>query len=304
MDAISLDQLRVFEAVVETGSFSAAARRLRRVQSAVSYAIGNLESQLGVALFERGHQRPILTDAGKSVLGDARAVALKVDALRLRVRGLRQGLETELALAVDVIFPMAVLVEALDAFRHEFPTVAVRLYVEALGAVPAVVQQGICRVGIMGTLPTVPDGIEAHALAPVTLIPCVTPEHALAAHDGPIPTALLREHIQLVLTDRSDLTQGRDFGVLSARTWRLADLGAKHALLRAGLGWGTLPEHLAAPDLASGRLVQLRPAEWLGGVFRIPMQFIHRADEPLGPAANWFLTRISRCAATAQAQAG
>src|SRR5271163_1395733 len=156
LDPLTLDQLRVFEVVAETGSFSAAARKLRRAQSAVSYAIGNLETQLGVALFERGRQRPVLTAAGSSLLGDARAVALKVDGLRARARGLQEGLETELALVVDVMFPMAVLVEALDAFRQLFPTVGVRLYVETLGAVAQAVLDGTCRIGIMGPLPALP----------------------------------------------------------------------------------------------------------------------------------------------------
>ena len=129
LDSLTLDQLRVFEAIAETGSFSAAARKLRRAQSAVSYAVGNLEAQLGVALFERAGQRPVLTEAGRSLLSDARAIALKVDGLRARARGLQQGLETELALVVDVMFPMAVLVAALDEFRQVFPTVGVRLYV-------------------------------------------------------------------------------------------------------------------------------------------------------------------------------
>jgi DNA-binding transcriptional LysR family regulator len=297
LDPLTLDQLRVFEAIAETGSFSAAARKLRRAQSAVSYAIGNLETQLGVALFERARQRPVLTEAGRSLLSDARAVALKVDGLRARARGLQQGLETELALVVDVMFPMAVLVAALDEFRRLFPTVGVRLYVEALGSVAQTVLDGICRVGIMGPLPSLPDALEGHGLAAVPLVAVVAPGHALARHDGPIPTALLREHVQLVMTDRSALTAGIEVAVLSPNTWRLADLGAKQALLRAGLGWGNLPAHMAADDLAAGRLVRIHPAEWAEAAMQIPMRFIHRADAPPGPAGSWFRDRMQRCAA-------
>jgi DNA-binding transcriptional LysR family regulator len=237
------------------------------------------------------------------VLADARAVGLRVDALRARARGLTQGLEPELALAVDVMFPMPALVAALDAFRHAFPTVPVRLYVEALGAVSQLVLVGVCRLGIVGPVPPPSPALERHGLAAVTMVPVAAPFHPLAGLAPPIPSAALREHTQLVLTDRSTLTEGIEVGVLSPRNWRLADLGAKHALIKAGLGWGNLPEHLASDDIAAGTLVRLRPAEWPSGVMQVPMQLIHRADDPLGPAARWLLGRLQDCAEAARSTA-
>ena len=53
-------------------------------------------------------------------------------------------------------------------------------------------------------------------------------------------------------------TEGRTFGVLGGRIWRLADLGAKHAFLVAGLGWGHMPLPIVAADLAAGRLVRIK----------------------------------------------
>src|SRR5260221_3974645 len=196
-DASTIDQIRLFEAVVETGSFAAAARRLNRAKSAVSYAIANLEAQLGLVLFAREGTRPVLTGDGGAVLADARAVGLRVDALRARARGLTQGLEPELALAVDVMFPMAALVAALDAFRHAFPTVPVRLYVEALGAVSQLVLVGVCRLGIVGPVPPPSPALERHGLAAVTMVPVTAPFHPLAALASPIPSAALREHTHL-----------------------------------------------------------------------------------------------------------
>jgi hypothetical protein len=91
-------------------------------------------------------------------------------------------------------------------------------------------------------------------LLTIDLIPVVAPDHPLAAFEGPIDTHILHEHVQLVLTDRSSLTARRDYGVLSGRAWRLADLGAKHSMLLAGLGWGNMPFHLVQNDVAQGRL--------------------------------------------------
>src|SRR5271154_2231676 len=87
----TLDQLHVLTAVVEAGSFSAAARRLHRAQSVVSYTIANLEAQLGVALFARDGRRPLLTDAGRALVADARRVGRLVDELRARAAAPRAG---------------------------------------------------------------------------------------------------------------------------------------------------------------------------------------------------------------------
>src|SRR5262245_47386240 len=126
----SLDQLRIFLTVAEEGSFNRAAGRLGRAISVVSYAIANLEAQLGVTLFAReGSRRPQLTEAGKALLAEARAVADDVDALVAKVRSLHQGLESELSLVVDVMVPGDRLAQILREFQRMFPTVTLRLHV-------------------------------------------------------------------------------------------------------------------------------------------------------------------------------
>jgi DNA-binding transcriptional LysR family regulator len=120
----------------------------------------------------------------------------------------------------------------------------------------------------------------------------VAPNHPLAAHGTPVPFDIVAEQVQLVLTDRSSLTLGREFGVLSSRTWRIADLGTKHAFLRAGLGWGAMPRATVARDLASGELIEvviagLDPANYL-----MPMHAVYPAATPPGPAGRWLLERL------------
>lgn len=287
----TLEQLRVLIAVVDAGSFSRAARQLHRTQSVVSYTIANLEAQLNVALFDRTKRRPQLTEAGNMLLADARAVALKVDAMRARAKSLAGGLEAEVALAVDVMFPACELVRILEAFQREFPSVALRLRIEALGSILQLVLDRTCGIGVSGWMSAVPDHIERQQIGHVQLIPVAAPTHPLAQHVGPIPTALLRDQTQLVLTDRSTLTAGRDFGVYSLHDWRLADLGAKHALLRAGLGWGGLPEPLIREDLANGHLVRLQLAEQ--SETRFPLYLIQRTDTPPGTAGLWLMQQFA-----------
>jgi DNA-binding transcriptional LysR family regulator len=286
----TFDQLRLFLAVVEAGSFGGAGRKLNRAVSVVSYGIANLEAQLGVRLFEReGTRRPRLTVAGNAVLAEARTVAQGFDGLRAKVKGLLEGLEAEVSLAVDVMLPADRLGRVLRAFSAEFPTVSLRLHVEALGAVTALVLDGRAGVGVSGPLASDLDGIELTAAGSVALVPVAAPHHPLARLQ-PIPPGAARDHVQLVLTDRSPITAGRDFAVQSPRTWRLADLGAKHALLREGIGWGNMPLPMIEPDLADGKLVRLAMPESRGGTYRFSA--IHRRDAPPGPAAAWLLDRF------------
>lgn len=283
----SLDQLRIFLAVVEEGSFNAAARKLGRAISVISYGVAQLESQLGVTLFAReGSRRPTMTDAGKALLAEARMVADDVDALVAKVRSLHQGLEAELALAVDVMIPGAALASVLRAFQQLYPTVTLRLHVEALGAVAALVLDGSAGLGIGGPVIVAHPQLERQKVGSTELIPVAAPDHPLARM-ADLPPGISRKYLQLVLTDRSPLTDGRDFSVTATRSWRLADLGAKHTLLREGLGWGNMPRHAVAEDLAEGRLVHLALPEMQSLDYELSA--LWRRDHVLGPAACWML---------------
>jgi DNA-binding transcriptional LysR family regulator len=290
-DALTLDQLRLFLAVVDAGSFSSAARSLRRAQSAVSYGIANLERQLGVALFDRTTRTPHLTRAGAELAAEARGVWVQVDQLRARARGIAQGVEPRLAVAVDHLFPLPALVRALGAFRDRFPTVALTLHTEALGAVAELVAQGTCTVGIGAAVPRLPEGLERRPLARVTMVQVAAPGHPLARRRPPLPASVVQEHVQIVLADRSRLTEDYQVGVFSGRTWRVLDLAAKHALLLAGLGWGGMPKHLVARDVARKRLVRLR-LQAAPASMEETLYALHRVAEPPGPAARWLLERL------------
>ena len=288
----SLDQLRTFLCVVESGSFSAAARSLNRRQSVVSYTIAKLEEELGgLLLFNRETRRPTLTEAGRAMLAEARKVSRGADGLKARAAGLLAGLEPELTVSIDVMLPRPRLVAALVAFREAFPTVSLRLSIEALGAVARLVLDGACAVGVSSALVQTLDGIEQRPLGSVRMLPVAAPSHPLGGRPGPIPIAELRDHVQLVLTDRSDLTQGREFNVFGVETWRLGDLGAKHDLLLAGLGWGSMPDAMVEADLAAGRLSLIEIEGQVPDEYRL--YGIHRRDAPPGPAGRWFLDRLA-----------
>ena len=291
LDGLSLDQIRIFIAAADTGSFSAAARRLNRAQSVVSQTIANLEVQLRIPLFDRDGRYPRLTEQGRQMLADARSVAAGIDQLKARAKGMAEGLEPELAVVIDVMFPMVVLTRAVAEFGSVFPGTPLRVYVEALGGVAQSVLDRTCGLGVIGSLPVQTPELVNERLIGVEMVIVAAATHPLGALRGPIRTAEFAKHTQLVLTDRTTLSQGREFAVLSPRTWRLADLGAKHEFLRANLGWGGMPLHRVERDLADGTLVRLQPEDAVADLV-MAMSAVYRTDSPTGPAGRWLIGQL------------
>jgi len=292
LDGVSLDQLRTFIAAVDEGSFSAAARKLLRSQSVVSDTVKALEDQIGVALFDRSGRYPKLTAEGVVLLADARNIINGVDLLKARAKGMVAGLEAELSVVVDVFYPIDVITQVAKEFDQHYPAVALRIYVEALGAAVQPVLDGRCSIGVIGSLPLIPETLTNEGLPSVYFVMVAASDHPLAATKGKIPREALAKHTQIVLTDRSELSSGREMGVMSPATWRLADLFAKHHFLLTGLGWGGLPLHVVQRDLDEGRLALLSVEEVPDGGMPLSMSAVWRTNSPPGPAGRWFIERL------------
>lgn len=294
-DGMTLDQIQVFLAVAESGSFSAAARVLGRAQSAVTYGVQKLEAQLGMELFDRTAYRPTLSEAGRALLPRARRIADEIGHFKVAAAGLSGGLEAEIAIVIDALIPMGCFIETLRRFQTTYPSVRTRIYVESLGATAEMVLDGQCQLGLAVALGSESDLLRRAPVTLVELVHVAAPCHALSHLQRPLKGEDLRDHVQLVLTDRSAHTAGHDHGVYATQTWRLADLSAKHALLRAGLGWGSMPLHMVEEDLEAGRLVRLALEEFRdpANTPKLPASLIWRFDTALGPAGEWLRETLS-----------
>src|ERR1700751_1376990 len=294
LDAVSLDQLRTFIAAVDEGSFSAASRKLLRAQSVVSETISNLEEQIGVQLFDRSGRYPKLTPAGLALLGDARGIVTGVDLLKARAKGMSVGLEPELSVVIDVFYPIDAITQVAKEFGQKYPGVALRIYVEALGGAIKPVLDSRCSIGVIGSLPAIPDTLTYERLPGIAFLMVAACDHALASYRGKIPKEVLAKHTQIVLTDRSELSSGRQFGVMSSATWRLADLFAKHHFILNGLGWGGMPLHAVRKDLEEGRLSVLSIEDVPPDGLILAMSAGGQTKSPPGPAGRWFIDRLKQ----------
>ena len=207
------------------------------------------------ALREQGHTMPVLILTAR-------------DALQDRVQGLDKG-------ADDYMVKPFELPELLARLRA--------LLRRSQAATSSVLRFGPLELDM------------AQRLASIQMVMVAAREHPLASYVGVIPKSELAKHVQLVLTDRSSLSKGREFGVLSPQTWRLADLFAKHAFLLNALGWGGMPLHAVKDDLAAGRLVELRIEDVPSGGLPLAMAVVYPTSAPPGPAGRWLIERMKKC---------
>jgi DNA-binding transcriptional LysR family regulator len=310
-DPLTLDQMRVLVAVAEAGSFSAAARRLGRVQSAISQAVQTMEATLGIALFDRSARTPALTEAGAAIVKDARAMLDSARAMRARAESMAQDVEPELTLAVDALFPMPLLMTSLSALRGEFPKLPVTVFTEALGGAEQRLREGAARMAIYSLPAGPPSDLSAEFLTRIALVPVVAAAHPLARERAPIAREAIELHVQLVLTDRTSMTQNMQAGVVGSHIWRFADLSTRLEFLLAGFGWCNMPRHMVEALIAEGRLKRLAIADHVP--VELPISVVHERARELGSAGRWLIgdlrERLKSCpgaslSAAAQAARG
>lgn len=289
LDALTLDQIRTFVTIADSGSFRSAAQKLSRVQSGVSATVANLEAALGVELFDRSGYKPVLTPQGQVLLGNARDIILRVDVLRAQARGFAHGVETEVAISIDTLFPMQEVARAISRMRLEYPAVAVRVWSEAMGGPLDALRKSRCALAVMVGDDFRDPRIRFEPLTSISQVAVVASNHPLALRHAGHPLELMdvADHLQIVLTDPSDISAGRDFGVVSSQTCRVNTQDTKHHLILGGAGWGRLPHWLVERDLEQGRLVRLNvSAMGHNGEVTSSAYVARRRDEALGPAAQ------------------
>src|SRR6202167_595262 len=185
IDSLTLDQMRVLVAVADAGSFSTPARKLDPLQPAISQSIQTLETTLGVTLFDRSGKTPRLTDAGKALVGDSRALIAGAQPIRARAQSIAEDVEPELTLAVDSMLPIPLLMESLKALRLAFPLLPASVFTEALGGAEQRLRDGAARLAIYTLAPSNPCDLVSEFMTRIAMWPVVAAGHPLAALPPP-----------------------------------------------------------------------------------------------------------------------
>jgi DNA-binding transcriptional LysR family regulator len=264
LDSVTINQLRAFVAVNDAASFSGAAKKLLRAQSAVSHAIAALEEALDVQLFERDARRATLSPAGRSLLPDARAVIARTEEMKTRARSIIETGAPLFSVAVDVYFPRKQLISCLQALQRERPNAVINLRMTTMQGGEALVVDGSCALAI--TVSDVPElkasALERHWLSEVRMLTVCAPSHPLARNAGLVPRDEFSRHAQIIVTDNQPGTEKTQMAVAGERQWLVNDLSAKHDFLLAGLGWGHMPSDLVAKEIETGALIEIHRHAW------------------------------------------
>ncbi|SDL30295.1 transcriptional regulator, LysR family [Maridesulfovibrio ferrireducens] len=247
----SLDHLEAFVVAVDTGSFSAAARKLGKVQSQVSTAIASLEDDLGVKLFDRSGKYPTLTAHGEDLLFQSRELLRYSERLASHADRLVFGEQTLLRVALDELMPVEITTQVLGKFRQAWPNIELEVILGAVGDVHKSVSAGESDVGVdIPVYNIFMSGLSFKQLAHIAFCGVVAAEHPLATMRD-VSEETLRPYLQAMGTRLPDVFR------LGDRVWLCEDSRLIHSLVLAGEVWAALPRHLVAEDLASGKLVEL-----------------------------------------------
>ena len=296
LDGLTLDQLSVFVTIVEEGSFSAAARRVGRTQSAITYGVQNLELQTGMQLFDRTGYRPVLTPAGIALLPRARRVLDAMGDFRSQAHSITEGIETRLGIAIETTAPTAPMIDILSEFHRLYPNVEVSILRAPLNAAVDAVRDGRSDLGIVADPPIAGflDDMVRAQFGTLSRVVVASADHPLARLPSPLLENDLQVQMQVLLSPGSDVTGTNDFGAHAVNRWRTNDLEIRHRMILAGLGWGGLPRHMVEDDILSGRLVvlELDGSNAANALATVPLSVIHLKSTLPGPAARWLLQRL------------
>ena len=288
---LSLEALQVIDAIARRGSFAAAAQELHRVPSAVTYSVRQLEDGLGVALFDRGGHRAVLTAAGQELLEEGRRLLEAASDLECRVQQVARGWESELRIAVDTVLALERLYPVVASFFAEGTGTRVRLSREVLGGTWDALASGRAdlAVGASGEFPA-GRHFATRPLGRIDMVFVAAPSHPLAGEPQPVPMAKVRAHRAVSVADSSRLLPPRTAGLLSGQdALTVPTLQDKLDAHVAGLGVGFLPRPLAAREAAAGRLVIL---EVEGGRPSSELHLAWRSGQR-GRALEWFVRRLA-----------
>lgn len=252
----SLEHLETFVAAVDAGSFSAAARKLGKVQSQVSTAIAALEDDLGLILFDRSGKYPVLTAHGEDVLFKSRELLRNSGKLAEYADRLALGEQTMLRVALDELVPVRTTTQILSQFGQRWPKIQLEVLWGALGDVQNIVRTGRADLGVELPVNDIGmSGLSFTQLASADFCAVAAPDHPLATVKE-VNEATLRPYKQALGTSHRG-TRLPDAFKLGEQVWLFEDSLLIRELVLTGEVWSALPRYLVSEDLASGRLIEL-----------------------------------------------
>lgn len=287
--SVSLEQLAAFVTTVDSGSFSAAARRLGRAQSAISTHVANLEVDLGVQLFSRHGRTPVLTPAGERLLQEARVVLDRREHLMGVARALEEGVENKLVVAIDELYPEQALGPVFSEFARVFPHVEMEILFPLMEDVGDLVQAGAAQLGVMWQQNRMPPTLQFQTIGRVPLKLVCGRQHPLA-QCGAVVWEDLKRYRQILVAARGQ-NREKQYLRVAGEVWWVESHWVILELVKHGIGWAFVSDHVleaspTAPDIV------VPPLQFDTSDRLVPLAVVWDRRHPQGAAARWLRQRL------------
>lgn len=277
---ISIEQWRTLIAVVDAGGYAQAAARLHKSQSSITYAVKKLEQVLDVTVFEIQGRKAVLTPTGQLLYRRATALLEEASGLERAARKLSAGWEAQLGLAVDHLFPSAVLLQCLAKFGEESPHTRIEVIESVLTGTYEALEQGRADIAISSMLHS---GWLGDPLAAVRLIAVASPAHPLHKFNRALTNSDLRRYRHLVVRDSATTRRGDVLTLEATQRWTFSDIRTSIDAACRGYGFAWFPEDKIRTELDAGTLLPLKLRE--GSERNGSLYLIHADRDAAGPGS-------------------
>ncbi|KID55087.1 LysR family transcriptional regulator [Pseudoalteromonas luteoviolacea] len=284
---VTLEQWRMFKAVVEHGGFNQASAQIHKSQSSIHNAVNKIETSLGVKLFRVEGRKTRLTPAGELMLRRVDYLLEEASKVETIAENLAEGIETKLRIAIDEIFPAHLLYKVLDEVSQAFPFLRIELVESVLNGANEQLQSGLVDIAVSAfTL----EGLFSEELCQIEFIAVASPKHALNQTENRLTLENLKSHRQIVVRD-SAVSKSHDSGWLQAsQRWTVSHMRTSIDMIKNGFGFAWLPVPLIEQELQCGELVPLNLQS--GQTRKVQLHLTFVDGDSLGPAARAFLGEL------------
>jgi len=288
---VSIEQMEAFVSSAEEGSFSAAARKLRKAQSAISIAVSNMEIDLGIELFDRSGKYPNLTLEGEAILRDVKNILLSISQMQSRADSFSEDVDASIRIAIDEIAPNDFIINLFERFYIKYPETNLEILYGALGDIKDMVQNGRADIGLLIPLSTPDKSIVSLKISEVTFNLIASSKHPLAKMDRVSANDLERYH-QLCITSRGGEREP-ELAILTSKIWMIENTHTTIDLVKKGLGFAILPDYLTDEHIAKGELKEIKVRN-SKPVYNAGIYIIHKPSVRFGKAGRWIIEEFSK----------
>ncbi|RVU84164.1 LysR family transcriptional regulator [Leucothrix sargassi] len=281
------DQLKAFLAVVEQGSFRAAATALFKTQPTVSASVRALEEEFGVRLLNRSSYRPTLTEEGKTFYRQAKQLMTQVSELEMLGHDLAKGEIPKLTLSLTAMCASPADLSFIKQFSEKHPHISLSIRTENLSGVLESLQVGRSDLSI-GPDKGLNDQYERVEVMQVCMVTVAAPDYVETTADGIALQQTLRQRPQILISDTGSIAPYDHVNVLpNGQRWYVNDFQMKRAMALSGMGWARMPERMVSRELKTGELVKLS-VENFNSQSLVPIYLIRLKQAPISQLAKMF----------------